>query len=69
MTRAIVCSHDTVKRDGVIFETRPIGPRFWPLKKNGEPYERIPERLHLAMDELCAMPDDEFNLIRYGCKQ
>lgn len=67
MTRAILCTHGTIERGGVIFEAQSIGPRFWPVKKNGEPYARIPLRLAAIMDELCAMPDAEFDRVRYGC--
>lgn len=24
------------------WEERPIGPRYWPIRKDGEPYERLP---------------------------
>jgi len=63
---AIICTHGTIERDGVLFEAQSIGPRFWPLKKNGDPYLAIPKRLRPIMDELCRMPDAEFDAIRYG---
>lgn len=53
MPQAMVCTRETLSYKGVYFEVAPIGQPYWPLKKNGDPYERIPRQIAKLMDELC----------------
>jgi len=42
-----------------IFERRPIGPPYWPIRKDGEPFKRIPHAQSKFWEALKAFMDEE----------
>lgn len=52
MKQAMICTRKSLLYKGVLFEVAPIGSPYWPLKRNGDPYERVPRHIAELMDEL-----------------
>ncbi|MFA5165430.1 MAG: hypothetical protein WC481_07700 [Candidatus Omnitrophota bacterium] len=52
-----VCSPHLYRYCGLLIEERPIGPRWWPLKANGEPYQRWPGGVAAIIREWDALHD------------
>ena len=42
-----------------IFERRPIGPPYWPIRKDGEPFERLPPDGNEFWRALCTWNQEE----------
>lgn len=61
-----ICRPHTYHFKGLTIETPAwCGP--WPVRKNGEPYQRLPRRVREIMDEFCALSDPSPYRVGGGC--
>ena len=59
-TRIILCFPRLYEYKGILFEAMGIGAPYWPVKRDTcYPYERLTKMMWTAIDELCAMTDEE----------
>jgi hypothetical protein len=56
-SEGFICSPHLYRYQGLLIEERPIGPRWWPCKADGKPYERLPRVVKARLNDWYAMPD------------
>jgi hypothetical protein len=61
----LVCSGRRYKYKGIVVEITGIGGP-WALKRNGDPYERLPAHVSVKLDEFLALPQEERDIYRAG---
>ena len=59
-----ICGPRIYEYKGVTIELSYSGP--WPINKRGEPYQRLPHDVSLALDEFIKMGDEESEKYRTG---
>ena len=64
-----ICGPRLYKYDGVTIEESGTGGP-WPVRGNGDPYQRVPRRVALVLDNFCDLTDVEREAYRVsgGCR-
>ena len=63
--KIIMCSGKIYSFEGLLFELGPAG--FYPLKKSGEMYERIPSEFWGMIERFNSIKSQEFYRVGGGC--
>lgn len=65
-TFGYMCFRGAYEFEGWAMETQGTGIPYWPHKKDGEPYERVPKAFWPAYERFIALPQGEREQYRIG---